>query len=242
LNITYCHIAAPITGRIGLRLVDPGNIVHASDPNGLLVITQMQPISVIFPISERDLPEVRKRFHGGQHLPVEAWDPDGRSRIASGTLSTIDNQIDQSTGTVKLRAEFDNRNNELFPNQMINSRLLVQMKQGVVLIPTAAVQRTSSTAYVWLLQPDDTVTVRDITIGTEEGDMSEITSGLDAGNAVVMTGVDKLNEGSKVIPNFQDEGGGRSGRGGEGGRGPGSGPGGQGPNSGRHQAGGKGSQ
>ena len=242
LNITYCHIGAPITGRVGLRLVDPGNIVHASDPNGLLVITQMQPISVIFPISERDLPEVRKRFHGGQHLTVEAWDQDGKSRIAIGTLSTIDNQIDQSTGTVKLRAEFDNQNNELFPNQMINSRLLVQMKKGAILIPTAAVQRTSSTAYVWLLKPDDTVTVRDITIGTEEGDMSEVTSGIAAGDAVVMTGVDKLNEGSKVIPNFQDSGG-RGGRSsGPDGQTAGGGPGGQSPNAGRHKNGGQSSQ
>jgi multidrug efflux system membrane fusion protein len=217
LNIVYCHIAAPITGRIGLRLVDPGNIVRASDPNGLLVITQMEPISVIFPISEKDLPAVRRRFRAGQNLQVAAWDPDNRFRLAGGRLATIDNQIDQTTGTIKLRAEFDNKDNALYPNQFVNVRLLVEQRQGVVLLPSAAVQRTTEMTYVWLLKPDNSVTVRKITEGVVEGDNSEITSGLDAGDAVVMTGVDKLNEGSRVIPQFQGEGGGRGGRGGRGG-------------------------
>jgi multidrug efflux system membrane fusion protein len=232
LNITYCHITSRINGRIGLRLVDPGNIVHASDPNGLLVITQIEPISVIFPISESDLPAVRKRFHGGQGLPVEAWDPDSKAQLARGALATIDNQIDQTTGTVKLRATFDNKDNSLFPNQMINARLLVEMKQGTVLLPTAAVQRTTQGTFVWLIKPDNTVTVRAITEGTVEGENSEITTGLSAGDAVVMTGVDKLNEGSKVNPSFP-EGGGR--RGGAGGPGGASGPGGPsaGPDGGR---------
>lgn len=212
LNIVYCHIASPITGRIGLRLVDPGNIVHAADPNGLLVITQLQPISVIFPISEKDLTAVRTRFHGGQSLTVEAWDPDGKTRIATGTLSTIDNQIDQTTGTVKLRATFDNKDNALFPNQFINARLLVQQKRGAILLASAAIQRTTSTTYVWMLQQDNTVTVRNITEGVAEGDTSEITSGLEPGDAVVMTGVDKLNEGGRVNPTF--DAGGRGGRGG----------------------------
>jgi membrane fusion protein, multidrug efflux system len=246
LNIVYCHIASPITGRIGLRLVDPGNIVHASDPNGLLVITQMEPISVIFPISEKDLPEVRKRFHAGQGLKVEAWDPDGKVRLATGTLSTIDNQIDQTTGTIKLRAQFDNKDNALYPNQFTNDRLLVQQKENVVLLPSAAIQRgASQSAYVWLLKPDNTVTVRDVVEGVVEGEQSEIVSGLQAGDTVVMTGVDKLNEGSRVNPTLQDGSavgrGGPRGAGGPGGPVGAGGEGGRGGRSGGRKGGGKGS-
>jgi multidrug efflux system membrane fusion protein len=226
LNIIYCHISARITGRVGLRLVDPGNIVHASDPNGLLVIAQIEPISVIFPISEKDLTAVRKRFHGGQGLKVEAWDPDGKFKIATGALATIDNQIDQTTGTVKLRAQFDNKDNALFPNQFTNNRLLVEEKQGVVLLPSAAVQRASTNAYVWLLKADNTVTVRNITEGVVEGEQSEITSGLAPGEPVVMTGVDKLNEGTRVNATYQ-EGGGRGGAGAPAAGAPGAGSGGK---------------
>ena len=206
LNLIYCHIQARITGRVGLRLVDPGNIVHATDTNALLVITQIEPISVIFPISETDLSRVRKRVAAGQTLPVEAWGVGDSGKIATGALATIDNQIDQTTGTVKLRATFDNKDNALFPNQFINAHLLVQQNQNVVLLPTAAIQRTSSTSYVWLLKPDNTVTARNITEGVEEGDTSEITSGLNSGDAAVMTGVDKLSEGTKVNVTFQDAG------------------------------------
>jgi multidrug efflux system membrane fusion protein len=217
LNITYCHITAEISGRIGLRLVDPGNIVHASDTNALLVITQVQPISVLFPISEKDLDAVRKRFDAGQSLKVEAWDVGNTAKVATGTLATIDNQIDQTTGTVKLRANYDNRDNALFPNQFINAHLLVQDKQNVVLLPTAAIQRTSTTSYVWLLDPQtNTVTSRNITEGVEEGDTSEITSGMNAGDAAVMTGVDKLNDGAKVVATFQDAPGRGNGGGGRG--------------------------
>ncbi|HWC95608.1 MAG TPA: MdtA/MuxA family multidrug efflux RND transporter periplasmic adaptor subunit [Candidatus Sulfopaludibacter sp.] len=211
LNITYCHITAPITGKVGLRLVDPGNIVHASDQTGLLVITQMEPISVIFPIAEDHLSPVAKRHRAGQKLTVEAWDRDKTNKIATGALETLDNQIDQTTGTLKLRALFDNKDNALYPNQFVNARLLVEEKRGVVLLPTAAIQRTSATIYVWMLKPDSTVTVRNITVGTTEGDQTEITSGLAAGDSVIMTGVDKLNEGSKV--NVSGGEGGRGGRG-----------------------------
>lgn len=205
LNLVYCHITAPISGRIGLRLVDPGNIVHASDTNAMLVITQLQPISVIFPISEKDLEAVRTPFDAGKSLKVEAWGVGDTSKIATGTLATIDNQIDQTTGTVKLRANFENKDNALFPNQFINAHLLVQEKSGVVLLPTAAIQRTSSHSYVWLLDTDDsTVTARDISEGVEEGETSEILSGIQPGDAVVMTGVDKLTDGGKVVPTFQD--------------------------------------
>jgi len=198
LNITYSHIVAPIAGRIGLRLVDPGNIVHAADTNPLLVITQIDPISVIFTITEDQLPVVYQKFSAGQHLNVDAYDRSSNTKLASGTLTTLDNQIDQTTATLKLRANFDNRNNKLFPNQFVNVKLLVQLKQNVTLIPTATVQRNTQTTYVFLVQSNNRVTVRPITIGTTEGDDSEVTSGLSAGDTVVMTGVDKLQEGTPV--------------------------------------------
>jgi len=207
LNIEYCHITAPITGRIGLRLVDPGNIVHAADPTGLLVITQIQPISVIFPIAEDQLPPVLAKNRGGQHLPVDAYDRSDNTKLAQGTLETIDNQIDQSTGTVRLRATFPNGNNVLFPNQFVNARLLVQEKRGVTLLPDAAIQRNSNMTYVYLVKPDSTVTVRQIQVGTSEGGQTEITTGLNPGDVVVMTGVDKLQEGTKVNTTIEGEGG-----------------------------------
>lgn len=202
LNVTYSHITAPITGVVGLRLVDPGNIVHSSDANGMLVMTQIQPISVIFTISEDQLPPILQKIRGGQKLPVDAWDRQNTKKIASGTVATLDNEIDQTTGTVKLRAIFANENRALFPNQFINARVLQQEKTGVTLLPSAAIQRNTETTYVFLIKPDNTVTVRNITVGTTEGDQSEIVSGLSPGNAVVMTGVDKLQEGGKVVPSF----------------------------------------
>ncbi|PYT25393.1 MAG: multidrug transporter subunit MdtA [Acidobacteria bacterium] len=205
LNLVYCRITAPITGRVGLRLVDPGNIVHASDQTGLLVITQIEPISVIFTIAEDQLPPVFKRTRAGQRLGVDAYNHDMTAKIAHGTLTTIDNQIDPSTATVKLRASFDNKDDALFPNQFVNARLLVEQKHNVTLVPTAVVQRNSQTTYVYLVKPDSTVTVRPVTIGTTEGDDSEVTAGLEPGDVVVMTGVDKLQEGSKVSVHFEGE-------------------------------------
>ena len=205
LNLTYCRITAPISGRIGLRLVDPGNIVHASDTNGLLVITQLQPISVIFTISEDQLPAVLQKVRAGQRLEVDAYDKAMTAKIAQGSLTTLDNQIDQSTGTLRLRATFDNRDHALFPNQFVNARLLVQEKRGVTLLQNAAVQRNTQTTYVYLVKPDNTVTIRQVEVGTTEGDESEITSGLAPGDMVVMTGVDKLQEGSKVSPHVAGE-------------------------------------
>jgi len=197
LNLTYCKITAPISGRIGLRLVDPGNIVHASDANGLLVITQIEPISVLFTVAEDQLPAVLQKMKAGT-LQVDAYDRDMKKKLAQGTLTTVDNQIDQSTGTVRLRATFDNKDDSLFPNQFVNARLLVEEKRGVVLLPSAAIQRSATATYVYLVQPDSTVAVRNITEGTIEGEDSQITSGLDPGDTVVMTGADKLQEGSKV--------------------------------------------
>jgi multidrug efflux system membrane fusion protein len=217
LNLIYARITSPITGRVGLRLVDPGNIVHANDANGLVVLTQMEPTSVLFTISEDQLPVVLQKLRAGQRLTVEAYDREMKNKIATGTLTTVDNEIDQTTGTVRLRATFENRNDVLFPSQFVNARLLVERKHGVVLLPSTAIQRTSNTTFVYLVKPDSTVTVRSITTGTSEGDNTEITSGLAPGDVVVMMGVDKLEEGSKVRVQIQGEpenNGGGPGRGG----------------------------
>jgi multidrug efflux system membrane fusion protein len=198
LNISYCHITAPITGRIGLRLVDPGNIVHASDANGLLVIAQIQPISVLFTIAEDQLPVVVQKMKAVQKLTVEAYDRAMTTKIAQGLLTTTDNEIDPTTGTLKLRASFDNQDGALFPNQFVNAKLLVEEKRGVILAPTAAIQRNNQSTYVYVVKPDSTVTVRTVTVGVTQGDDSEITSGLMPDEVIVMTGVDKLQEGTKV--------------------------------------------
>ena len=198
VNLAYTKITAPLTGRIGLRLVDVGNIVHAGDANGLVVITQMDPISAIFTISEDQIPPVIQKMAAGQTLQVDAYDRADQTKIAQGTLTTLDNQIDQTTGTIKLRATFENSKGTLFPNQFVNARMLVQEKRGVTLIPNAGVQRNSQATYSYVVKEDSTVTVRQITIGTTEGDDSEVTAGLMPGEIVVMTGVDKLQEGSKV--------------------------------------------
>ena len=198
VNLAYCKIAAPATGRIGLRLVDPGNIVQTADTNGLLVITQMDPISAIFTISEDQLQVVLKKMAAGQTLEVDAYSRDAKTKLAQGSLTTLDNQIDPATGTLKLRATFENPKGTLFPNQFVNARLLVEEKHGVTLVSTAAVQRNSQATYVYVVKADSTVTVRPITIGTTEGEDSEVTSGLAPGEVVVMTGVDKLEEGTKV--------------------------------------------
>jgi multidrug efflux system membrane fusion protein len=198
LELIYCHITSPIAGRIGLRLVDMGNIVHATDTNGLLVIAQIEPISVIFTIAEDQIPAVRKKMRAGAKLRVEAWDRDLKSKIAQGTLSTIDNQIDQTTGTVKLRALFDNTNDALFPSQFVNARLLLEEKRGVTLVPNAAVQRSSQDTFAYVIQPGNKVTVRTVTTGVVEGDKTEIVSGVEPGEVVVTDGVDKLQEGTTV--------------------------------------------
>jgi len=202
LNVAYCHITAPITGVVGLRLVDPGNIVHAADTNAMTVIAQDQPISAIFTIAEDQLEPILKKIRAGDKLPVDAWDREQKNKLATGTLATVDNEIDQTTGTLKLRAIFDNKDRSLFPNQFVNARLLQQEKTGVTLLPSAAIQRNTNDTYVYFIKPDNTVTIRSIKVGTTEGDQSEIISGISPGDRVVMTGVDKLQEGTKVNPSL----------------------------------------
>lgn len=198
LNLVYCHITSPIDGVVGLRLVDPGNIVHATDTNGLLVITQIDPISVIFEMAEDQLPPVLQKLHAGQKLPVQAWDRDNKNKIADGTLETIDNQIDPTTGTLRLRAIFSNPTLRLFPSQFVNTRLLVDTHHNVTIVENAAIQRSGSNTYVWLVNPDATVSIRTVNVGTTEGDRAEVLSGLNPGDEVVMVGVDKLQDGGRV--------------------------------------------
>lgn len=209
LNITYCHIIAPITGRVGLRLADPGNLVQASGGTALVVITQTQPISVIFTLPEQQVEAVLKRWRAGQHLPVEALDRDSKNVIATGELTTVDNQIDQTTGTLKFRATFANKDETLFANQFVNARLLLEEKKGVTLVSNAAIQRNGASTFVYVVQPDKTVKVRSVKVGTTGVDESEIlvTPGVDPGvhpgDVVITQGVDKLQDGSVVQAQIQ---------------------------------------
>jgi multidrug efflux system membrane fusion protein len=198
LNLTYSKITAPITGRIGLRMLDLGNLVHATDTTGLAVITQLQPIAAIFAVPEDDIPKVVKRSQGGRPLAVEAWDREFKKKLSTGTLLTFDNQIDQTTGTVRLKAQFDNLDYALFPSQFINARLLIDTIGDTVLVPTAAVQKSPQGNFVWVVKPDNTVGQRGITVGATEGEISSIATGLTQGETVVTDGVDKLQPGAKV--------------------------------------------
>jgi membrane fusion protein, multidrug efflux system len=201
LQLTYARITAPLTGRLGLRQVDPGNIVHASDANGVVVITQIQPVSVIFTVAQDSLQAVLQRMRaGGAALPVEVWDRDFRSRLASGALLTVDNQIDPTTGTVKLKAQFANADLALFPNQFVNARMLLDTRRGVVTIPTAAVQRGSQGSFVYVVKADASVTVRPVKLGAAEGERVAVESGVAAGETVVVDGMDRLREGARVEP------------------------------------------
>ena len=198
LQLTYSRIIAPISGRIGLRLVDAGNIVHAGDTSGLLVITQMQPITVVFTIPEDNLPSVLEKLKAGEHMPVEAFDRGQKRRLSTGTLLTVDNQIDPMTGTVRLKAIFPNEDHELFPNQFVNARLLLDIKRNATVVPAAAVQRGPKGTFVYVVKDDHTVEVRPIMLGPAEVEDASVDSGLAPGELVVVDGTEKLREGSKV--------------------------------------------
>jgi multidrug efflux system membrane fusion protein len=198
LNLTYSRVTAPISGVVGLRQVDPGNVIHASDANGLVVITQIQPITVLFPIPEDNLQQVLKRLKSGAALPVEAWDRAQKVKLATGKLLTVDNQIDTTTGTVKLRAEFANDDNALFPNQFVNVKMLVETRQDATLLPTAAVQRGAPGTFVYAVNEDRSVSVKPVKLGPVQGEVTAVESGIATGATVVVDGADKLREGAKV--------------------------------------------
>ncbi len=197
LNLVYTRITAPVSGRVGLRQVDAGNIVHASDANGLLVITQLQPIAVLFTLPEESLPAVSRRMHSGT-LPVDAFSQDNQTRIATGKLVTIDNQIDPSTGTGKLKAVFDNRDNALWPNQFVNVRMLLETRRNNTVVPAAAVQRGPQGTYIYVVKPDKTADLRPVAVSFTQGNFASIGNGINPGEVVVTDGQDKLQAGSKV--------------------------------------------
>ena len=208
LQLTYSRITAPISGRVGLRLVDAGNIVHASDATGLLVITQLQPISVLFSLPQDQLPLVNAKLRSGAQLNVEAYDRDDTDKIAAGKLVTIDNQIDTTTGTYKLKSIFNNEDNSLFPNQFVNIHLLVDTKRNLTIIPTPAIQRGPQGTYVYAVGSDNTVKIRTVTIAQATGNSIGLSGGLNPGDVVVVDGQDKLQDGSKVTPSFAGGGNG----------------------------------
>lgn len=205
LDLDYCHITAPVTGRVGLRQVDQGNYVQTSDTNGLVVITQLQPITVIFTMPEDDIPMVQQEFQAGHALTVTAYDRSGTTQLATGKLETLDNQIDTTTGTVKLRARFDNTDNALFPNQFVNVDLLVRTEHAQAIVPLAAVQHGSSGTFVYLVKDGKTVTAQPVKTGTTSGDNVSVVSGLSTGDQVVIDGVDQLRDGSKVAVTDADK-------------------------------------
>jgi membrane fusion protein, multidrug efflux system len=199
LNIAYCRIVAPVSGRIGLRQVDQGNYVQVTDANGIVVITQLQPISVIFSTPEDNLPQIQARMKAGATLPVTVFDRANVKQLATGSLTTTDNQIDTTTGTFKLRASFANDDGALFPNQFVNARLLVDTLTGAVIVPNAAVQLGPNGNFVYVVKDDSTVTVRAVKIGPADSGRTSISTGLTAGEKVVIDGADRLREGAKVV-------------------------------------------
>jgi multidrug efflux system membrane fusion protein len=199
LNIIYCRIVSPVTGRIGLRLVDPGNYIQTTNTTGIAVVTQMQPITVIFPIPEDDLPDILPQLNAGTPLEVFAYDRANVKQLATGRVMALDSQIDTTTGTVKVRAQFDNTDNALFPNQFVNAQLLVKTLHNTVMVPTAAIQRGAPGTYVYVINADNTVSVRPINIGPSDGPMAAVNSGLTVGERVVVDGTDRLRDGARVI-------------------------------------------
>ncbi len=199
VNLAYCHITSPIDGRVGLRLVDPGNIVQANSTTPLVVITQLQPITVIFSVAEDYLGEIEQQLRRGQKMKVDALDRTQEKTLATGTLLTLDNQVDTTTGTVKLKAIFDNKDNALFPSQFVNAKLLVETQHGDVLVPTPAIQRNSQQAFVYVIGTDHTATVRNVTVGATDNNLTAV-QGVKAGEIVAINGFDKLQDGIKVQP------------------------------------------
>jgi len=198
LNLTYCRITAPFDGRVGLRLVDPGNMVHAADTGGLLVINQVRPINVVFTLPEDSLPRIAAKLAAGVKLTVEAFDREQKRKLADGVLLSLDNQIDQTTGTVRIKAVFDNADLALFPNQFVNARLLLEVLENAVVVPAAAISRGPQGTFVYVVKPDKTVTVRPVVLGETAEGVSVVTKGLSPDEPVVVEGAERLREGAPV--------------------------------------------
>ena len=198
LQLVYAHITAPITGVVGLRLVDPGNIVHAADSNGMIVITQLQPIAVLFTIPEDSLPQVVQKLRNGAHLPADAYSRDNSKKLASGTLITLDNQINNTTGTAKLKAAFDNKDNALFPQQFVNIRLLVDTLANQIVVPNVAVQNGQQGTFVYVVDDQSKVHLKVVKVGITTETVSDVLGGLSDGDRVVVDGTDRLVEGAAV--------------------------------------------
>jgi len=198
LQLVYARVTAPIAGRLGLRQVDAGNIVRAGDANGLVVITQLQPITVVFTIPEDNLPPVMKKLQAGEKLSVDAYDRADKVKLAAGNLLTADNQIDPATGTVKLKAQFSNADYALFPSQFANVRMLLDVKRDATVVPNAAIQRGTPGTFVYVVKADNTVTVRPVKLGPAQGEVVAVDAGLEVGERVVVDGADKLREGAKI--------------------------------------------
>ncbi len=203
VNLIYCRITAPIAGRVGLRLVDPGNIVHAADTGGIVVITQLQPIAVLFALPEDSIPSVLAQLERGAPLPVEAYDREQRRKLSLGSLLTIDNQVDPSTGTVRLKAVFANADHSLFPNQFVNARLRLDVKRGATVVPAAAIQRSPRGPFVYVVTPARTAEARPVTVAITDGDTVSIDGGLRLGEQVVVDGAERLRDGSRVEQQVQ---------------------------------------
>ena len=198
LQLTYCRITAPITGRVGLRLVDPGNVIKAADPGGLVVITQLEPISLVFSVPEDSLRPILRRFRDGTGVAVDAYDREGRTKLATGTLAAIDNQIDPTTGTVRMKAAFANKDGSLYPNQFVNARVLIDVLHEALLAPAEAIQRGPQGAFVYVVKPDKVVQLRRVQVGPSEAGTVAIKSGVATGEALVVDGAEKVQDGARV--------------------------------------------
>jgi len=203
LQLLYCRITAPITGRVGLRLIDPGNVVKANDTTGLVVITQLEPIALVFSVPEDSLQPILRRFRSGSKVPVDAFDREGRNRIATGTLMAIDNQIDPTTGTVRLKASYPNVDDVLYPNQFVNARVLIDVLHEAVLAPAEAIQRGPQGAYVYVVKPDKVAQMRRVQLGPTEGATVAVRSGVADGETLVVDGAEKVQDGARVEPTLR---------------------------------------
>ena len=209
VQLAYCRILAPITGRAGLRLVDPGNMVHANDTGGIVVLTQLEPIAVVFTIPEDSLPPVLKRLRAATPVAVDAYDREGRTKLAAGTLLAVDSQIDPGTGTVRIKASFPNTDGALYPNQFVNARVLVDVLHDAVLVPVEAIQRGAQGPFVYVVRADRTTELRNVTVGPSEGGLAALRSGVSPGDAIVVEGADKVQQQARVEPTSRDASGGR---------------------------------